>query len=846
MTFGRRRLCPLRALPLVLGLVALAFEAAAEEQLLSAAGLREALTGNSLISLQNGQVVDRRYLAPDGTTVFDPVRGFQVPGRWEIRNANAELCMWDLDPPKPYCARFAVEDGAYFLDWGDGFDRTFVRVIETGDVTDPSDNPGPNYRPHPDLPLPVNLKIRPPAPAVPDRLAALSGAWLGTIYNSRDYLIIVEAIDGAEAEIVYAWGPRHFEPDNPGWSRHRATIEDGVLTWEPVWGKVTAHLGDDGRLKVTFDWRDGGAPSEAIRWDDPSLEPQPPLEVVAPDPAKARDKLAFWDLQMAQDLGTDPLHNGYFMPLGEVGPAHQPFEGTLTVGESTVLGRSAGSRVSREQDPFPAFAVDFVTVGDRLVPRARDILRTARHGGRWNIILEPGRIWSETGDNGWSRASFPFLLTSLTSGDGHNGLATFLFNDTEVSRLRFQVVKEASAYVHLDLWGQAVLGYEAKRIDNRETLIEAFRQELSNRVEIRPWADLEARFGAEVVAPFDGTAIRPQISHSAVIVDGEVYATACRTRYGPYPYCREMRHSVFSVSKTLAGFLTLLHLAELYGEEVFDLKLVDYLDIAADHDGWKDVTFDHAISMVTGIGTIEPTRVDHYVEADRAPEDRRFWKAASAEEKLAAASAFRNYPWGPGDLFRYISSNTYILGAAMDAFLKTKQGPDARLWRMMNEDVFRPIGIRGLPAQHSIEEFGRPGLPIMYSGVYASLDDIAKIERLIRNQGRHEGRQLLHAEGLREVMEQGYQMGYPTGWRNEQGEVTYFRSFWYTPQQSRAGCMAPIPGMSGSGGNYVLLMPNGVTAVRFAGGNDNDDSSGTFDSSHMRKVADDIRPLCAP
>ena len=72
------------------------------------------------------------------------------------------------------------------------------------------------------------------------------------------------------------------------------------------------------------------------------------------------------------------------------------------------------------------------------------------------------------------------------------------------------------------------------------------------------------------------------------------------------------------------------------------------------------------------------------------------------------------------------------------------------------------------------------------------------------------------------------------------------RSFWITPQKSRAGCVAPIPGMSGSGGNYVLLMPNGVTAVRFAGGNDDDEESGTFDSSHMRKVADDIRPLCAP
>ena len=52
--------------------------------------------------------------------------------------------------------------------------------------------------------------------------------------------------------------------------------------------------------------------------------------------------------------------------------------------------------------------------------------------------------------------------------------------------------------------------------------------------------------------------------------------------------------------------------------------------------------------------------------------------------------------------------------------------------------------------------------------------------------------------------------------------------------------------MSGSGGNYVLIMPNGVTAVRFAGGDDDDEASGTFDASHMRQVADAIRPLCTP
>jgi hypothetical protein len=44
------------------------------------------------------------------------------------------------------------------------------------------------------------------------------------------------------------------------------------------------------------------------------------------------------------------------------------------------------------------------------------------------------------------------------------------------------------------------------------------------------------------------------------------------------------------------------------------------------------------------------------------------------------------------------------------------------------------------------------------------------------------------------------------------------------------------------GGTYVILMPNGITAFRFADGRYND--PGTWDSSGLRKVADYIRLFC--
>ncbi|MEM7222965.1 MAG: hypothetical protein AAF495_08315 [Pseudomonadota bacterium] len=819
--------------------------AAEEPTPLSAAEIRDRLIGNTLVFHHRGEPLAGRYLAEDGTAEFDPLRGFRVPSHWSLDEEGDRLCFWDIDPDNIYCGRFLFDAGRYFIDWGGGINRDFYEIVEAGDTTDPSDNPGPDFRPNPDIPLPADLHIQPPDPTEAEPYAAFVGAWFGS-FIWRDYLIIVETVEGSRAEVIYAFGPNLFFPDNPRWSRISVDIEEGELNLELVWGTINASLKDDGTMTAIFDWGNGAEWSRAIRWDDPSLAPQAPVEILAPDPAAARDKLAFWDVQMSRNLGEDPLHNAYFMPLGEAAPALHAFEGTLSVGSSKVLGRPAGSRGASDYGAFPRFSVDFVSHGNRLMPRDRGILETWRDGAHWNIILEPGRVWSEPGDNGWSRASFPFLLTDPQSGGGRNGLATFLFNDEEVSPLRFQVVKEATSRSHSDLWGQAALTYEPKRIDRRAEVISDFEQELADQVEIRPWSDLEARYGAALVAPFDGTAIRPKISHSALILDGEVYGTACRTRTGPYPYCREMRHGVFSVTKSLAGFLSLLRLAEKYGAEVLDLQITDYVEIDAEHDGWKDVTFEHALSMVTGVGDVEPTRVTHYVDAGFSDNEMAYWRAPSAQEKLNAISAIGNYPWGPGEVFRYVNSTPFVLGAAMDSFLKSKEGPDVHLWQMMNDEVFQPIGIHHLPAQHSLEEAGDAGLPLMAVGAFVTLDDIAKIERLIRNQGRHEGEQILHAGLLRESLAPGPGMAYPTGWENDQGEVSYFRSFWITPQKSQAGCIAPIPGMSGSGGNSVLLMPNGVTAVRFAGGDDDDPDSGTFDASHMRQVADDIRPLCVP
>ena len=67
-----------------------------------------------------------------------------------------------------------------------------------------------------------------------------------------------------------------------------------------------------------------------------------------------------------------------------------------------------------------------------------------------------------------------------------------------------------------------------------------------------------------------------------------------------------------------------------------------------------------------------------------------FLVADSRESKLTIAFSYNNYPWGPGEIARYNSANTFLLSAAMDAFLKEKEGPTADIWDMVVEEVYAP------------------------------------------------------------------------------------------------------------------------------------------------------------
>jgi CubicO group peptidase (beta-lactamase class C family) len=387
------------------------------------------------------------------------------------------------------------------------------------------------------------------------------------------------------------------------------------------------------------------------------------------------------------------------------------------------------------------------------------------------------------------------------------------------------------------------MNYRPGKLEDRDTIIAQFEEELSHQTPIRSWSDLEENFDPQFLSTFNGNILPWSLSTSGLVLNDNIYLQPCYTRYGPFPYCDSMRHGSFSVTKSMGAAIAMLRLAEKYGDEVFEYKIVDYVDVTAKHEGWEEVTFADALNMATGIGDDLPERVEPNVMLSDEDGDEQifngFMEAMSAQDKADICFTAGDYPWDPGEVARYNSCHTFILSVAMDSFLKSVEGADADIWDMVLEEVYRPIGIYHTPIMRTIEPDGSRGLPQFWVGLYPTVDDVAKVAILLRDGGQHQGQQLLHAGKLAEALRQTDVVGLPTGEINEYGEGAYLMSFWSMPYRSVAGDLYQIPYMSGFGGNRVILNPNGIITFQFA-------DAHVYGFESMVKVADGMIPFRVP
>ena len=71
---------------------------------------------------------------------------------------------------------------------------------------------------------------------------------------------------------------------------------------------------------------------------------------------------------------------------------------------------------------LPAFNIHFIQSGRDLIPLERGVIKT--NHPYWEWVVQPGAIWQEADDEGWSRAAVPFALQERAANCKHNGVLT--------------------------------------------------------------------------------------------------------------------------------------------------------------------------------------------------------------------------------------------------------------------------------------------------------------------------------------------------------------------------------------------------------------------------------------
>jgi hypothetical protein len=416
----------------------------------------------------------------------------------------------------------------------------------------------------------------------------------------------------------------------------------------------------------------------------------------------------------------------------------------------------------------------------------------------------------------------------------HNGVLTFLFrSDGAISDVAYEIGQETCSYFQFDAWALVAARYTPGAVTDHQAVLDGYAQEVAHRLPTRPIGALAVdypgadpnRFGSPAEVPADSMTLY------GLIIDGVHYTGGCATRFGAYPYCDQLDLPSYSLAKSLLGGLASMRMARLY-PGVLATRISELVPECRGAAGWNDVTIENALDMASGHFNSRAFEVD-----EDAPELRSFLLAEDHASRIEFACTHYPLKATPGSTWVYHTTDTYLLGTALNAYYQRTQGRGAdlfqdlwvaQLWAPLHLSPALAVTRRTRDAAHQ---------PFTGYGLTLLADDVAKLAGFIHaSQGWLDGQQSLDRRLLDEALQRDpAHRGLTTPVR----DLRYQHGFWAWNAQQALGCQEPtwIPFMSGFGGITVALMPNGIDYYYFSDGN-------ALSWGRAAAEADRIRPFC--
>lgn len=572
--------------------------------------------------------------------------------------------------------------------------------------------------------------------------------------------------------------------------------------------------------------------SQATTAATDAFEPLPGSGMVS------RNLLTYQTLMTGTDPGTRIDSSGYALPAAAAEPT-QFFQGKLTLDDTAGSGGFAAivdtygytNAADSPHKHLPPFDFEFLQTGSHIFPLQRGSIASSHP--YWEYVLSPGRVWNERGDHGYSRAAIPFALQQRNANCTHNGVLSFLFkSDGSISKVAYQISAETCLYFKADLWGLLRASYDPYPIPGSSALESAYRNEIDNRIPVRPLSSIGVDYpgvdAAKLAAP-NGADAR-HMSLVGFYVDGKHYVGGCATRYGTYPYCESLVVPSYSAAKSAFAGVALMRLEKKH-PGARKAIVSDWVGSCARNGNWNDVTLDNVLDMATG-------NYDQagYMSDEGAAHISGLFDATSHAGKIDYSCTHYARKAPPGSRWVYHTSDTYIAGTVMNALLKHAEGGGKDLFDdLLVAELWRPLNLSAT-ARYTRRTYDATAQPFTGWGLLWLRDDVAKLGRFIGiDDGVIAGVPMLDQALLNAAMQRT---------PGDRGVVPltdfrYNNGFWAHDVRSGLGCTRStwVPFMSGFGGITVLLLPNDTVYYYFS---DND----THLWMDAAREAAKIRPIC--
>ncbi|MDE2383525.1 MAG: serine hydrolase [Alphaproteobacteria bacterium] len=261
------------------------------------------------------------------------------------------------------------------------------------------------------------------------------------------------------------------------------------------------------------------------------------------------------------------------------------------------------------------------------------------------------------------------------------------------------------------------------------------------------------------------------------------------------------RHILFSVSKSVTGALAGVLVGE--GKLDPDAPVLRYLpEVKA--SAYGTCTVRHVLDM-----TVDLDFVENYL--DTMGDFARYrvstgWNPPNAALGTAGLHEFlatvKPGAGRHGEKFYYVSPNSDLLGWILE------RAAGQPLAQLMAEKLWQPLGAE-VDAFVTVDAKGAARTA---GGINTSLRDLARFGEMMRNHGRAGGRQVVPAEWVQDIRENGSREAWARGSMTHLFPQGSYRSKWYKANDADGSFFA-----IGIHGQWIYVNPaRQVTAVKFS------------------------------